>query len=131
MKVILAIRTDNPEAEIGLLFDTKALASRKWLADRRLSRELLPNILELLDEADLQWSDLTGVIVFAGPGSFTGLRIGATVANSIAYSLGIPITQASDENWMQAAKSKLASTKPGRFVVPDYGAEPNITLPRI
>ena len=42
---------------------------------------------------------ISGLIVYQGPGSFTGLRIGITVANALSYSLGVKIVGTSGQNW--------------------------------
>lgn len=55
------------------------------------SQMVLPLIEELLREHKLQLADITGISVVAGPGSFTGLRVGATVANVLGYLLDIPV----------------------------------------
>lgn len=56
-----------------------------------LLRRLLPNIDAMLTDTGIDKSELDGVVVSLGPGSFTGLRIGVTIAKSLAYVLGKPI----------------------------------------
>ena len=51
----------------------------------------LPLIKELLNENKIELKDLALLLVVNGPGSFTGIRIGMTIAKTIAYSLDIPI----------------------------------------
>ncbi|MCB9189631.1 MAG: tRNA (adenosine(37)-N6)-threonylcarbamoyltransferase complex dimerization subunit type 1 TsaB [Flavobacteriales bacterium] len=55
------------------------------------AEELNVLILDLLKEHDLRMSDLNAVAVSAGPGSYTGLRIGVASAKGICYALGIPL----------------------------------------
>lgn len=55
------------------------------------SQMVLPMIEELLRLQKLQLSDITEISVATGPGSFTGLRVGATVANTLGYLLDIPV----------------------------------------
>ncbi len=52
---------------------------------------LLPMIKELLKENNCKTNNINKIIVVNGPGSFTGIRIGLTVAKVMAYSLNIPI----------------------------------------
>lgn len=134
--MILALRSETPEATI-LLFDGSAdpesstpTASLTWTAGRKLSNNLLPKIKESLHEAKASWSDITGVIVFEGPGSFTGLRISITVANTIAYSLDCPVVASGTEDWIAQGMRLLATSKPGQIALPKYGAEANITRPK-
>lgn len=55
------------------------------------SQVLLPLIEKLLKVQKLEYPDLKGIEVETGPGSFTGLRVGLSVANALAYSLNIPV----------------------------------------
>ena len=55
------------------------------------SQVILPMISELLEKAAKKLSDITEIEVFAGPGSFTGLRVGATIANALGYALDVPV----------------------------------------
>lgn len=55
------------------------------------SQVLLPLISKLLDRQNLIFKDLTGIEVEVGPGSFTGLRVGVSVANTLGFALGIPV----------------------------------------
>lgn len=126
----LAIRTDSPEATIALIDGSKVVAEKKWEAGRRLSAELLPAIRDLMKAQKIDWNNLAGVIVFKGPGSFTGLRIGATVGNAIAYAIDRPAVGASGDDWIKAGVEALISAKPSGRVFPEYGALPNVTLPK-
>lgn len=129
--MILAIRTDSEMAELQLLnVDGLGVKQKSWHAGRNLSKDLLSQILALLSSVKADFADLKGVVVYEGPGSFTGLRIGISVANALGYSLNVPITGATGQNWVKQSIAKLANAKPGQFVVPKYGAEPNITKPR-
>ncbi len=55
------------------------------------SQVLLPLIVKILDQQQLKFSDLQGIEVSTGPGSFTGLRVGATVAQTLGFALNIPV----------------------------------------
>lgn len=54
------------------------------------SQVLLPLIMKLLKTANCKLSTLKGIEVETGPGSFTGLRVGVSVANALGFALGIP-----------------------------------------
>lgn len=129
--MILAIRTDHPHAELHLINQDGRVADKLvWPATNELSKVLLANIEKLLKKNKLKHQDLTGVIVFRGPGSFTGLRIGVAVANALAYSLGLPIAGATSDDWLKKGLMALAKPHKGQWVVPEYGAEPNISQPK-
>ena len=89
--MVLYINTKDPKkVEISLKKDGKILNTLS--KDREYgSQVLLPMIEKLLKNNDLGFKDLQGIEVETGPGSFTGLRVGVSVANSLAYSLGIPV----------------------------------------
>src|SRR5450759_2249784 len=55
------------------------------------SQMVLPMIEEILIEHKVKFTDITAITVATGPGSFTGLRVGATVANALGYLLDIPV----------------------------------------
>lgn len=55
------------------------------------SQSLLGAIEEVLKKAEVKTSELTEIKVETGPGSFTGLRVGVSVANALGYALGIPV----------------------------------------
>ena len=55
------------------------------------SQTVLPMIEELLLAHGLKLTDITAITVETGPGSFTGLRVGATVANALGHLLNIPV----------------------------------------
>jgi len=60
-------------------------------ARREKSQKLLPFINDLLKKKKKKMTDLTEIEVNTGPGSFTGLRVGVSVANTIGWALGIPV----------------------------------------
>lgn len=127
--MILTIRTDKPEAEVGLYF--RAGQQRqyiKWQAHRQLAETIHKKIDYILKAEDKNWQSITGIICYAGPGSFTGLRIGISVANAIAYSLGIPIISGVGVDWVKQGIEKVANNKIEKQIAPIYGSNPNITV---
>lgn len=129
--MILTIKTDNPQAEISLLDnDGQEVASESWLGHKELSVTILEKLTVLLEEAGQNWEDVSGIVIYEGPGSFTGLRIGVTVANTIAYAQKIPIVGATGDGWVNVGVAKLDNAEIGNFVMPVYGGEANITRPR-
>ncbi|HEX8226839.1 MAG TPA: tRNA (adenosine(37)-N6)-threonylcarbamoyltransferase complex dimerization subunit type 1 TsaB [Candidatus Saccharimonadales bacterium] len=125
--LILAARTDKPDAELYLFRATEKLAEVSWLAHRQLAETLHLKVKELLDAQGLTLTDLEGVCVYQGPGSFTGLRIGLSVTNALAYSLEIPIVTQSGDGWLQQGINRLTSGGNDLVAMPEYGAEVHIT----
>ena len=123
----ITLRTDKPEAELGLCEDGEQLAYETWLAHRELAETLHGKLAALLKGQNKSLQDIQGIIVFKGPGSFTGLRIGITVANALAYSLGVPIVASEDPDWLAEGIKRLQSGENEHITVPEYGALPHIT----
>ncbi len=128
--LILTLRTDNPQAEIGLYDDHKKLIYHEWQAHRQLAETIHLQILELLKSQGKDWPDIQGVVCYKGPGSFTGLRIGLSVANALAQSLNVPIVGQGGDDWLQKGLARLAGGKNDMQVLPEYGAEAHVTKPR-
>jgi len=128
--MILAIKTDQPEATLVIVDRHNTIKYYRWLADRTLADTLLAKIKQFLTAQRYTYSDITGIIFFAGPGSFTGLRIGASVANTLAYGLDCPIVAAKSSNWLTIGLAKVKKQPVGQFVTPFYGAKLHITKPK-
>jgi tRNA threonylcarbamoyladenosine biosynthesis protein TsaB len=127
---ILVIRTDKPEAELGIFDGAKQLSYKEWLAGRELSLTLNKEVGEILDLLSISLEDLGGIVIYKGPGSFTGLRIGFSVANALAYSLDIPIVSAGGEGWVEKGVKKLSAGKNQKIALPEYGSLPITTQPK-
>ncbi|MEK7603084.1 MAG: tRNA (adenosine(37)-N6)-threonylcarbamoyltransferase complex dimerization subunit type 1 TsaB [Patescibacteria group bacterium] len=125
--LVLVIRTDNPMAEVGLYSGEKKLVHETWQAHRQLAETIHIKITENLKKIGKKISDIEAVTVYQGPGSFTGLRIGISVANALSYSQKIPISSSTGENWVNDGLEKL--TRESKFdpILPIYGQEPYIT----
>ena len=128
--MILTIKTDQPDAEISLYQGAKLIDSYTWMAGRQLSDTLLLQINTLLQKSDIGLKDLKAIIVYHGPGSFTGLRIGISVVNSMAYSLSIPVLGSGGFDWAQDAIASITSDTFTLGAVPIYGAPVKITKQR-
>lgn len=127
--IILTLRTDKPEAEIGLYNDQTQLAYEVWQAHRQLAETIHAKIRDLLASQAKDWSDIQGIVVYRGPGSFTGLRIGVSIANALAYSLDIPII-ATDNDWIEKGIATLQTNPSKTAVVPEYGRPATVTTPK-
>lgn len=128
--LILTIRTDKPEAEAGLYDGDQQLVYYKWPAHRKLAETIHASINKLLSAQERGLHDIEGIIAFKGPGSFTGLRIGLSVANTLAYTCDIPIVSAGSDDWIKLGLARLQDGDNDRVALPEYGAPPHITLPR-
>jgi tRNA threonylcarbamoyladenosine biosynthesis protein TsaB len=128
--IILTLRTDKPEAELGLYEDDKRLDYEKWQAHRELAETIHIKIDEILRRTSKNLNDIEGVICFKGPGSFTGLRIGLSGGNALAYSSEIPIVARQDPDWLEQGIKDLLNGQNDKIATPEYGAEAHVTKQR-
>ena len=89
----LAIDTAIEPAVVGVvdLAAEKTRSERIWEGGRRHTRELAPTVREVLSEADTDLEVLSLIAVARGPGSYTGVRTGVSVAKGLALALGSAI----------------------------------------
>lgn len=112
------------------LVDGASRADYEWAAERNLAHDMLAYLRDRLAEQGAAFRDITGIGVFRGPGSFTGLRIGAAVLNTIAHEQNIPIVGATGSDWQADCLTRLESGANDKIVLPEYGAPARITKPR-
>ena len=125
--LILTLRTDSPEAEIGLYDGIEQVSYETWHAHRQLAETLHLKIKQVLEQSQKQLNGLEGIVIFQGPGSFTGLRIGVSIANALAYGQNITVVGAGAEQWISQGIQRLISGQNDLPVLPEYGALPHIT----
>lgn len=89
-KMLLAINTASSNTEIALCEGNNLIAEKNWRAANNEAELLMPEIDKMLRENGKDFSSLTAVLSVRGPGSFTGLRVGVTVVNTLAYLGKIP-----------------------------------------
>lgn len=128
--IILAIRTDKPLAELYLYKDNEQIAEMKWQAHRELSNTIHKQIDKILNHSSISLKEVGGIVCFKGPGSFTGLRIGLTVANSLAYAQNIPIVALGGEDWFKKGINDLLSGKTDKIATPFYDRPAAISPPK-
>lgn len=126
--IILAIKTDHEDAELRLLDGRHQIDSFTWPAGRQLGESLHQKIADLLAKSIISLKEIQGIAVYQGPGSFTSLRIGLSIANGLAQGLGIPIVGATTNNWLQLSTDALLNGQNNLPVSAEYGADPHITL---
>jgi len=103
MKILIIDTADNKKISVGLKIDGKEFMKSKAV-DANRTQGTLPLIVEILSEKKIKLSDLGAVKVDTGPGSFTGIRVGVSIANALGFVLKIPVN----------------GKKPMHFVEPSY-----------
>ncbi|MBS0605056.1 MAG: tRNA (adenosine(37)-N6)-threonylcarbamoyltransferase complex dimerization subunit type 1 TsaB [Verrucomicrobia bacterium] len=88
---ILIIDTSTDLCLIALAKEDRIVAEEIFPHQNNLSKNLLPSIQSLMQRCALELSGLTAIAAGIGPGSYTGTRLGAAVAKSLAFALQIPM----------------------------------------
>lgn len=91
MSLILNIDTSGPGALLSIARDGVLLASRNSESQKDHAAFLQPAIAGMITELALDIKALTAIAISAGPGSYTGLRVGMASAKGLCYALGIPL----------------------------------------
>jgi tRNA threonylcarbamoyladenosine biosynthesis protein TsaB len=108
----LALDTSGPLGSVALGSGARVLARGFLDRQGRHAAEMIPRISECLSEAGAAMADLAGVVVGAGPGSFTGVRVAAATAKGIAHALRIPLWPFSSLE-AAAVSERVISALPG------------------
>lgn len=127
--MIVLFDTSTPTARMTLVIDGKQ-HEIEWEAGRELAKGIFGWLDESLSIHNATVHDITGIGVFSGPGSFTGLRIGITVANTFADSLSIPVVACSGDGWKDECIKRLNAGENDEIILPQYDRDANITKPR-
>ncbi|MCJ7841384.1 tRNA (adenosine(37)-N6)-threonylcarbamoyltransferase complex dimerization subunit type 1 TsaB [Lederbergia sp. NSJ-179] len=88
---ILAIDTSNEVLGVALLNEDTVIGEYITNMKKNHSVRVMPAIEKLLADCETQATDLDKLIVAQGPGSYTGVRIGVTIAKTMAWALNIPL----------------------------------------
>lgn len=117
-------RSKNESSACELYLDTSTNLCRlgindqtySWDSGRVMAEQIFTFIHNKLSENNFDWPDITKITYFSGPGSFTGLRIGAAIVNALADQLQIPLF---DHHGVQHP-----------VIIPGYGRPANISAPK-
>jgi len=89
--MLLAIDTSTQIASVALYHNGMLQDESTWWSQQNHTAELMPAIINLLGRQGLTPSQLEGIAVALGPGSFNGIRVGVSTAKGLAYALGLPL----------------------------------------
>src|SRR6476661_5326619 len=88
---VLAIDTSNQALGVALLDEDKIIGEYITNMKKNHSIRIMPAIQMLMKDCERTPRDLSKIVVAKGPGSYTGLRIGVTIAKTMAWSLHLPL----------------------------------------
>lgn len=83
----LLIDTSNQPLSVAVMTDNIVLAEHHTNIKKNHSVQLMPAIAQVIETSTIEKADIDAIVVAKGPGSYTGLRIGVTVAKTLAYAL--------------------------------------------
>ncbi|WP_214484449.1 tRNA (adenosine(37)-N6)-threonylcarbamoyltransferase complex dimerization subunit type 1 TsaB [Bacillus sp. SM2101] len=89
---VLAIDSSNDVMGIALVDESKVIGEIITNVKKNHSIRVMPAIESLLKDCNISTKELSKIIVAKGPGSYTGVRIGVTIAKTLAWSLQIPLS---------------------------------------
>jgi tRNA threonylcarbamoyladenosine biosynthesis protein TsaB len=87
---LLAIETATEACSAAVLLDQDVIEHYQY-APREHNRLILPMMAKVMREADIEFADLDAIAFGCGPGSFTGVRIAAGIAQGVALGLDLPV----------------------------------------
>ena len=90
MNILIIDTSDNKKVKVGIRINGEEDGIHQEVG-REKAQAVLPLLDQLLREHQLKLREITGIEVNTGPGSFTGLRVGISIANALGYALHIPI----------------------------------------
>ncbi len=120
--MLLSIDTSQPNLiKLCLYKDKDEKSIHQMPTDKGQLEDLLPAIDRFLEENNVSLQDLTALATNPGPGAYTGLRIGVTTANILAWSLDLPIYHFENElSTVDLHKILQTKQKFSKFVSPKY-----------
>jgi tRNA threonylcarbamoyladenosine biosynthesis protein TsaB len=125
--MLLALDTATRQASVALYDERGVRAETSWYSADNHTVELMPRVVEMLAQQGVEPGDLSAVAMTIGPGSFTGLRIGLSVAKGLAVGRGVSLLGIPTLDVL--AQALLGQRMPvravlrigrGRYVVGDY-----------
>lgn len=111
---VLCVDTSTEACSVAVLCSTESkqtISDHFMLAPREHTQKILPTIEQVVKQAGLTLSDIDVIAYGRGPGSFTGVRIGISIAQGLAYGIEKPIVGVSTLQAMSQEAFKTAQVK--------------------
>lgn len=122
--MMLIIDTTDKECRVSI-YDGRNIESQKWFWRKDTGTEVLRNIQKLFEKRKKNLKDIKTIAVNQGPGSYTGTRVGITIANTLGWTLNVPVLGYTNKKTADITRSILRKFKngqlsPGHFPTPKY-----------
>ncbi len=115
---ILSIETSTAVLSVALSEDRTVVSERLCTEARQQAALTAPLVKEVLDSAGISIRDCDAVCVSAGPGSYTGLRVGVSTAKGLAFGAGIPLLAVGTLDILVAGALSHSERSENSFIVP-------------
>lgn len=132
----LIINSTTPQDSRVILLKKSRVFAKKVPFRNGKRGDILSVIDSLLVSKKSKIQEVKGIVVVTGPGHFSYLRTGISIANALGWVLGIPVVGLttnqflSDRDLIEKGIALVKKTKAFKPVLPVYGKEPNITIKR-
>ena len=123
----LYLDTSSSFLYTGIVDDEKIIVEKKEKLDKNLSKFALQKISQMFEENNISSEEIDKIVVVNGPGSFTGVRIGLTIAKTFAWAKNIPIIPISSLEAMALSNKK----ENYKYLVPAIDARRNYVFASI
>lgn len=117
--ISLFLDTSTSKLIVGVYKNTEEIYFESIDSNNDLSRKVLPSIDKALNSVDLNINEINNIYVVNGPGSFTGIRVGVTIAKTLAWSLNKKIYTISS---LELLSTTTITTK---YIIPVIDARRN------
>jgi tRNA threonylcarbamoyl adenosine modification protein YeaZ len=104
----LFIDTSHYKRACAVIIDNKIVSIKDEKNDNNLAEVMLNNIIEVLEAANIILTELDNIMVVTGPGSFTGVRVGVTIAKTMGYTKNIKVIPISSLEVMASGTESIA-----------------------
>lgn len=126
--MILIFKINKDSVDLKLIKPTSVI-TKTVKVDKSI---LLNNVVDWLNSDNIKLTQLQALAVFYSPASFSLLRAVTSIANTLAWSLGIAVYKIkgeniSDKDLAKALKTQLNDKMSPSFILPEYYKDPNIT----
>jgi tRNA threonylcarbamoyladenosine biosynthesis protein TsaB len=113
--MILMIETSSAIGSVALFGEDRVMVSKKTTVENAHAEQIPEMVNSCMQLVGFKFSDLKAVAVNKGPGSYTGLRIGTSLAKGICYATGVPLI-AADSLKVMAQKAKAAGMQADIYI---------------
>lgn len=133
LNMVLLINTAIEKKIILALKEREKIIKKEIKIKGGQAEKIISELNKFLNEHKVDIDEIEGIVAITGPGKFTSLRVGVSMANAMAFSLNIPVVGISLNqanalrDMFSVSEYKLKKTGE-HIIVPFYGQEPHITV---